>query len=304
MSLRELCRVIRERHNNAASQSLQCVVCDNVMQGADALMIHFKEFHGVTLEHLDNVSDLEGFLNALQGLVRCNGVAAPLVCPISACLRSCSGVEEFVDHLACDGHGLWSRETIPALAPFCMTFEDGGDDDEEVDVLAQDDVDIGAEGDVDDDELEDERVTCLFCDACLVVPDLDVHLDIEHRFQLTSYVASHREVITDEYSLIRMVNYVRECKEDGRCPHGSSCDASSSESLRSTGQWSAHVTEARHFFPLLVPENDKYLIPRIAGDMFISFVMECGEHLFDGDEEEVDYPMVDTVRQHAAKMTA
>jgi hypothetical protein len=311
-TLKGVCQKILRRHNQSEIEVFQCIICNNQMKGSDTLMMHLLEFHGVKIEHFDDVGDLDGMLGYLRSKIH-KGVhdteAQPpssssasahddnskLACPV--CDALCHGIADFKDHLEVEAHQEWKRATIPSLVHFSALppIADGGSDDDtdakaEVAGDNQDDDDV--EGDDDDDDAG--RTTCLYCNTQVALNGpLEAHLVAAHQLDLPEYVKSHVDVIVDEYVLIRMANYVRECHETLKCPSGS-CEFKCTD----TNEWSSHISSAGHFFPEVVPSDDRYLIPRLPGDMLISYILEC---TWLEDDESEQYPMVDTLAQQAKK---
>ncbi|CUG91488.1 zinc finger protein, putative [Bodo saltans] len=308
-TLKGVCQKILRRHNQSDIEVFQCIVCNNQMKGSDALMVHLLEFHCVKIEHFDDVGDLDGMLGYLRSKIH-KGVrdteltetsaqddSTLLSCPV--CDTSCRGVVDFKDHLEVESHQEWKRATIPSLVNFSAlpVVDESSDDDDDAEatnaVTGDDHVD---EDDVDGDVDEDDagKTICLYCSAQVALNGpLEAHLVDAHQLHLPAYVKSHADVISDEYALIRMANYVRECHESLKCPV-----ASCGFSCSAAAEWSSHISSSAHFFPEVAPQDDRYLIPRVPGDMLISYLMECT--WLDDDESE-QYPMVDTLAQQAKK---
>lgn len=286
MSLEDMksaCLAIQCRHNSYGVNPLKCFICDNQTVGADAFMAHLIEFHRLRIEHLDNVKDIDAMIKHIRCEVRNDD--SDTTCSCLVCGERCDSGAALTQHCTAIDHCAWTRDSVPSLAQYCVVVQSASvpDDDE--------DAEDNSDNDDEDQEEECEETVCLYCTALCKLSQLEGHLRSAHNLDLLHFVATHRDTIKDEYSLIRMANYVRACSEDFRCP---TCSTQHS----SREQWSHHIASESHYFPLTVPADDAYLIPRVPGDMLISFLLE---YAFDDDDESASYPMVDTVQQLAAK---
>lgn len=299
--LKDVCRGILLRHNRSSIDVFQCVVCDNQMKGSDALMMHLHEFHGVKIEHFDDVADLNGMLAFLRSTIHGDvsslgdSDVEPLVCPV--CRVCCKGgAPDLKDHMELEEHQEWKRATIAELGQY-SALSTVADDESDEDVHPNAVADDASVDDTDDDyEGDEESALCLYCSAVLPLNGaLEAHLQSAHQLNLPEYVKSHSTVVTSEYDLIRMTNFVRECVGKRTCPVASCSFAATSEA-----EWATHISSSRHFFPETVPAEDRYLIPRIPGDMLISYLLEC-TWLTDEDDESERYPMVETLGQQTQK---
>lgn len=114
------------------------------------------------------------------------------------------------------------------------------------------------------------------------------HMMAVHGFSLQSQVM---DAYVDEYDRIKLINYLRKCYAEKRCPR-------SGRIFSLHADWAAHVRETRSHLPDSVPEGDAYLQPAATaagsgGDVLLEVVMS------DPSSEEEAIPMVATLAEWA-----
>jgi hypothetical protein len=171
-------------------------------------------------------------------------------------------------------HYDWNQSSIPELASFCVDqrrpspedFKTSADTDGE---------------DVDDEEESEEdepQAPCLYCsDVLRPESEFDSHVQRAHRCNFRDELKRHASTIQSEYDLIRCINYVRQCVLVDKCCPTCSLVLPTCELL------SVHIADEGHFLPVTVPD-DSFLIPRVAADPIISYLMGC--ELFPDDDEQ------------------
>ncbi|ESL05376.1 hypothetical protein TRSC58_06977 [Trypanosoma rangeli SC58] len=299
-TLRASCKAILARHQRGLTLELPCILCQQRVRGQQSILEHYSDAHGIYLTNYDNIVDLDGFLAHLREMLFLRGDER-MHCPV--CRKDCGEEALWMAHIAEEGHSQWDTDTIPTLAPFCITaekFMEGDEEEEEENANG----DNAAENDGDDDVEEDwsvEPAVCLLCETasenCLS------HMIDAHGVDFRAAVQSHVGV-RDVYDIIRIVNIIRKCVARGTCPfnyRGESTDAETCRCSMVASSLEAHLREhPLHVLPRVVPSDDRELIPVLCGDAFISSVVVGGDLLTQA-EEDPDYPMVPTIAEMARK---
>lgn len=171
-------------------------------------------------------------------------------------------------------------------------------DDEAVEE-AEEGSDVDNDDDLDGSDGWDEEeidVQCLFCEE--VVLDFDTHLREKHMVAGGSGGELRSAILAPSgakeiYERIKVINFIRGAVADLKCP--ASC---SEEAFASAEALGAHMAKEQHFAPTTLPEDDKWLIPRIGNDALVSKVVALEDA---SEAEEPEYPMVETLLELAEK---
>lgn len=312
------------------NESFTCILCQlNLTNRKEFVRLHFLNCHGVELPGVRRVHDIAGLLNCLQQMILRSGdnespsQSLQWHCPVctKSTGRNCEALEL---HIGATQHHRWNRHTVEPLAAYYFDQEEGASSDTESEADERNPICDGNEAVSDEDGIWDEDLPmkCLYCDYEGV--DCLAHMSSSHGFDLKA-ATSHREDVTDEYDLIRLVNETRRALAAGACPFHSSGEegthdgdpqpSSAVENTTATacvrdiesreGGVEAHlVAYPTHRLPQRLPASDSALIPFLPGDALISYMMTAGEGFLSQETADPDFPMVPTMLQLAERRRA
>lgn len=306
--LKESCKQILQRLQQQDVEEFSCLLCGQRVRGQDALMQHLITEHEVHCVHFDNVADLPRLLEHLGALLHPAGQpslssSSTWACPVCGEDTASVDVTVLQRHLREAGHQHWMPQTIPSIAPWCVSATAAPSSAPPASAAApaaKSDADSEWD-DMDDEEVDDEddwnmECVCLYCDYS--GEDVLEHFKTSHGFDFRAAV-QRRPDVKSEYDLIRAVNMVRRAVCSDRCPYGEACDVDGKQNDRAALE--AHLaTHKEHRLPQRVSTSDSDLIPVLPGDAFISMLVTSGEGFLQAEEEDPDFPMVPTVQELAA----
>lgn len=276
---------------------LSCPLCPLQLGDPAAMWSHEERDHPVTLPAKpSDPAKLRAVLVALESATQ--KADGSIVCPVC---QTITGTEksDLQEHLD-EGVNDFGRNSAPCCDWSSVLDLEGtaaGEADGEAESDSNDD-DIIDEEPADDDD-DTSKFQCLWCPKLVTLAAADIvaaptfaeartisaagaHMVQEHGYNF------FREVVErlpeDEYQRMRVVNYLRACFRDRRCPHGDACNEgghvdpkdlpaaghhpsampSTSPKFPTWQAWSEHVVRERHFFPAddrSMPKGDDWLHP-------------------------------------------